>query len=182
MENNDYNLFRVSQVDKSPWRSFVVFIKIAGKWWFSFWIAVILAGVVTLTLTIANISQLPASVWGSLFILGIVIAPIISFHFLRVERDVFYALWDDKVKILNILETIENLRKEAAPLHIRGKDLNTIRKVNKWIKEVNDWTERSINIVKLLHPAEAGNLQTLGVFDVKLAAGTKPFNARHLST
>jgi len=182
VEDNCYKQFRISQVDKSPWRSFVIFLKIAGKWWFSVWVVVILAGIATLALTIAKVSQLPTSVWGTLIIIGFVIAPVIAFHFLRVERDTYFALWDDKAKIMNILGAIEKLRKEAAPLHIRGMCLSTIRTVNKWTKEVDDWTKRSIDTVKLLHPAEAGNLETLGVFNVDLAVGTKPFNAQHLST
>jgi len=182
MIDADYKQRRISGVDHSPGRSFLEFIKISGKWWFSVWVLIVLAGLVALGLTIADASQLPATVWISLFAVGFLLAPIVAFHFVRVERDTYYALWHDKETLINVLASMEELRKEAAPLHIRGKSLSTTRSVNKWIKEVDDWTERAINIVKLLHPAEAGNLKTLGVFQVEVAAGTKPFNSKHAST
>ena len=97
---DDYKQYRVQQVDNSPWKSFVEFTRIAGKWWLSVWVLIILAGFVTLALTIADITQLPKSVWGILFAIGIVIAPIITFHILRIERDTYNALWDDKATII----------------------------------------------------------------------------------
>lgn len=181
MIENSYKQHRIAHVDKSLWRSFIVFIQISGKWWFSVWVLIILAGLVTFFLTISNIAKLPTPVWGSLLVLGVVLAPSVAFHFLRIERDIFNALWNDKDTIMAILDSIESLRNEAAPLQIRGKSLSTTRSVNKWIKEVDDWTERTINTVRLLHPAEAGNVKTLGVFEVVLAYGTRPLNDKHLS-
>jgi hypothetical protein len=61
-------------------------------------------------------------------------------------------------------------------------DLRTEEDEKKWIKEVNDWTERTITTVSLLHPAEAGNVKTLGVFDVKLASGTRLINQLQTTT
>ena len=181
MVEKSYKQYRIASIDRSPWRSMLVFIQIAGKWWWSVWVVIVLAGIVTLALTITKVIALPPAIWGSLFALGIVFAPMVAFHFLRVERDIFNALWNDKSAIISILEEMEELRKEAAPLHIRGMKLKTTRAVNKWVKEVDNWTQRAVSTVNLLHPAEAGNLWTLGVFDVRLAIGTKTINAKHLS-
>lgn len=179
MVENTYQTKRIVRVDKSPWRSFIVFFQIAGKWWFFVWVIVVLAGMVTLTLTVTGVDKLPVSVWGSLFVLGFVLSPAVAFHFLRIERDTFNALWDDKDTIIEALTAIEDLRAEAAPLQIRGMNLETVANVPQWIKEVNDWTERTIKTVTLLHPAEAGNVKTLGVFQVELAYGTRLLGPAH---
>jgi hypothetical protein len=179
MDETGYRERRTSGVDHSPWRSILELVKVAGKWWFFVWVLVVLAGLVALGLTIVHPAQVPTAVWVSLFVVGIVIAPMVAFHFVRVERDTFYALWHDKETLMNVLVAVEELRQEAAPLHIRGMRLATTRSVNKWIKEVDNWTERAVDTVQLLHPAEAGNLRTLGVFPVQLASATKPLNSNH---
>jgi hypothetical protein len=179
MVENAYKTYRIKDVDKSPWRSFVVFGQIAGKWWLSIWVLVVLSGVVTLALTITNVNKLPTSIWGSLFGLGFILAPLVAFHFLRIECDNFKALWDDKDKIISLLKSVEDLRGEAVDLQVRGMNLESLPDVNHWIKDVDDWTKRTIKTVGLLHPAEAGNVSALGVFQVYPADGTHLLSQSH---
>jgi hypothetical protein len=171
MDESLYKTKRISDVDRSPWHSFVVFFQIAGKWWFSVWVLVVLAGLVALSLTIAGVEKLPVSIWVSLLVLGLVLAPAVAFHFLRIERDTFNALWDDKDTIISALALIEGLRAKGAPLLKRGMNLDSAEAVPPWIKKVNDWTKRTIKTVRLLHPAEAGNVETLGFYRTDLPSG-----------
>jgi len=176
-----FKRIRTARVDTSPFRSFVVFLQVAGKWWFSAWVVVVMAGLVALGLSIAQVSQLPSATWVLLLALGVVLAPTVAFHTLRIQRDEFKAMWDDKALVIDVLARLEQLRTEAAPLQIKGMTVRSSRSVSAWIKMVDDWTSRAIDTAGLLHPAEAGNIKTLGVFKVSLAAGSKPFNARHLT-
>jgi len=181
MTHTAYCYLRSAHVDRSPMRSLVVFFQVIGRWWLLTWVISILGGLISLAFTIARVAEVPPGFWGFLLALGVFIAPAVAFHFLRIERDEFNSLWGDKERVMQVLTQMEALRSEAAPLQIRGMRLDTMRSVNKWINEVDAWTARTRDTVALLHPAEAGNFKTLGVFKVTLAAGTKPFNAAHRS-
>src|SRR5271157_1588086 len=120
MTEDDYKGLRTTKVDKGPRRSLAAFVQIAGRWWFSVWVLVVLSGLFAFALTVANVTKVPAWVWGSLIVLGLLIAPAVAFHLLRIDRDTFKALWDDKEAVRSALTAIEDLRAEAAALQIKG--------------------------------------------------------------
>jgi hypothetical protein len=181
MDEHDYIVQRAISVDTSLWKSFKVFFEISGKWWLSVWILTVLSGLVSFGLTIANVKQFDSSIWIGLLLLGLVVAPTFAFHVLRIQRDNYKNLWNDKEHIIHILSEIENLRTEGVELHINGMHLSSNTSLQEWIEKVDDWRKRTNEKVYELHPAEAGNFNTLGVFPAVLAAGTKPFNGKHQS-
>src|SRR3989304_7158102 len=91
-----YKKLRTAEVDASPLRSFVVFIEGAGKWGFLVWVVVVVAGLATLGFSIAQVSQVPPTTWALLLALGVFLAPAVAFHFLRVQRDLYKAMWEAK--------------------------------------------------------------------------------------
>ena len=179
MISNSYEEVRINDVDRSVWRSLIIFSKIGGKWWFSVWILILLCGIVPFTLTVTNIKQFSPSFWLTLLIIGLFIAPIVSFHFLRIERDKFKKLWDDRDRIISILTELENFRAKAAALQIEGMNLPNDKELDDWITKVNNWRKSTHEKIYMLHPAEAGNFDTLGLFTVDLAKGTKLLNDKH---
>ena len=182
MAEDAYEELRTKYVDRSVWRSLRVFGEIAGKWWLSFWVLTLLGGIVSFGLTVANIGQFSSSIWISLLVVGLVFAPIVSFHFLRVERDRFNNLWDDKEHLISILTDLEDFRAKAVRLQNEGNRFADEEALEKWIRSVDDWCTEAHEKVHLLHPAEAGNFNTLGLFTPELAAGTKVLNPRHQQT
>lgn len=179
MTNHAYEDLRTTDVDRSAWRSLVVFAEIAGKWWVSFWILALLSGTVSFSLTVTNIRQFSPSVWITLLILGLVVVPIVSFHFLRVERDKFKKLWDDKDHIISILSELEDFRAKAAKLQIEGMRFPGEKELDDWLQRVEDWRKSTHEKIYMLHPAEAGNFTTLGLFTPELATGTEILNPKH---
>lgn len=179
MTNNSYKDLRIIDVDRSIWRSLIIFTEIAGKWWLSVWILTLLSGIVSFGLTVSNIKQFSPSIWITLLILGLVVAPMVSFHHLRMERDKFKKLWDDKDHIISILNELENFRAEAAALQIEGMELPSDKEFDEWITKVEHWKKSTHEKIYMLHPAEAGNFNTLGLFTSELAAGTKILNPKH---
>ena len=139
MADNSYEALRIIDVDRSIWRSLIIFTDIAGKWWLSVWILTLLSGIVSFGLTVSNIMQFSPSIWISLLILGLVIAPMVSFHFLRMERDKFKKLWDDKDHIISTLTELEDLRSKAAALQIEGMKLPGYKEFEGWITKVDHW-------------------------------------------
>jgi len=169
---------RISDVDSSAWGSLRVFVSIIGKWWFSVWILTIVAGIISFGLTVANISRVPTAVWVGLLALGLVLGPSVAFHSLRVERDRFKHLLDDREAVVEILEDLEKLRAEAAALQIEGKQISK-KDFDDWKSRVEDWETRTKSKLAQLHPAEAGNFNTLGVYEPKLSSGTNIINDEH---
>jgi len=181
MNDQAYETPRIVNVDNSLWRSLYVFAEIAGKWWLSIWALTLLSGVISFGLTVANIQQFPTSIWVGLLAAGLIVAPIISFHHLRIQRDKFKDLWDDKHFIISVLSEVEELRSEAAKLQIEGKGIEEKYEVNDWVEKVSDWRKRAIDKLNMLHPAEAGNFTTLGIFDAELTHGAKLIDTQHQS-
>ena len=178
-DDREYSDVRTTDVDRSPGRSLIVLGKIAGKWWFSFWILTLLGGLVSFSLTVANIKQFSPVVWGTLLIVGFVFAPIVASHYLRIQRDKFKAFWDDKEVIIKMLNQIEEARAEAAALQIEGMSFTDEEQLAQWIEKVNTWQSITYEKVYKLHPAEAGNFNTLGLFAEELARGTQLLNTEH---
>jgi hypothetical protein len=181
MNENSYITQRKNSVDKSPWRSVIIFFETSGKWWFSVRVLTVLSGLVSFGLTAANIKQLDPLIWLGLLWLGLAVAPIVTFYILRIQRDIYKDLWDDKAHVIIILREIGALRAEAVELQIEGMRLFSQKLLKLWIEKIDDWRKRTNEKVYELHPAEAGNFTTLGIFPAVLAAGTKPMNAKHQS-
>lgn len=173
MNDSTYSDVRTARVDRSLGRSLGIFLKIAGKWWFSTWILILLAGFGAFILTVANVREVNPAVWYSLLIMGLVLAPIAAFHFLRIQRDEFEALWEDKAVIMDVLNQIEKARKEAARLNIEGKVFTEDEQYTQWVEEVDTWRSETYEMLKQLHPAEAGNFDTLGLFKAQLPRGIR---------
>lgn len=172
MNQRPDQLTRIANIDTSAWKSLRAFISLIGKWWFSVWILTILSGVVSFGLTVANVTQFPTYIWVGLLIIGLVLGPSVAFHSLRVERDSLRLLIDDKEVVLHILNDLEGLRSEAANLQVEGRQISKAE-FEEWNSRVSDWMNRTRSKLAELHPAEAGNFNTLGVFDAKLSMGTK---------
>lgn len=175
MKTINYYNFRKEAVDKSVWKSMKVGLEIAGKWLFSIWILVILSGIIAFAVTIANISYVNPIIWIALIVVGLCLAPAITCHILRVQRDEFKALWDDKELLSSILLDMEVSRKKAVSMQIEGMKIKNSRELNIWTLKVQNWTQKTYKKVRLLHPAEAENFYTLGIFKPELASGTQPF-------
>jgi hypothetical protein len=182
MISKRYKTIRTTEINHSIWRSIVVGGEIAGKWWFSAWVLTLLSGVVAFGLTVAKITNIDSSVWIALLVLGVIVAPMVAFHFLRVERDEYKALWDDKHHLIDLLENIEKARAVAVKLQIQGRKFSNQAELDAWIKKVNNWIRNTHEKVYLLHPAEAGNFNTLGLFPPELSFGTQIYNPQHQQT
>ena len=178
MKNRADQQVRLERVDRNAWTSVKAFAATVGKWWFSVWVLTVLSGVVSFGLTVANIAQFPTGLWVGLLLAGLVLGPSVAFHSLRVEGDSFNHLWEDKEVVIAILEDLEALRAEAAKLQIEGRQLAK-PELPDWLARVDQWTTRAKNKLAHLHPAEAGNFTTLGVYDPKLSAGTKIVSNDH---
>jgi hypothetical protein len=169
---------RVSAIDRSAWTSVKALAELVGKWWVSVWVLTILSGVVSFGLTVANIASIPTAVWAGLLTAGLVLGPSVAFHSLRIERDSYRALWDDGDVVIRLLRQLEKLRAEGARLQIEGRQVLKPQ-FDDWAGRVAAWRKRTIRKLTQLHPAEAGNFTTLGVFDAKLTAGTKIISDKH---
>jgi len=179
MTNQSYIHFRTASVDRSVWRSVRVGAEIAGKWWISAWVLTLLSGIVAFGLTAANLANLNPAIWLALLALGLFVAPAVALHFLRIERDDFKALWDDKNRLIELLAQLEQCRAAAAKLQIQGMHFARKAEFDAWSEKVAEWTNATQELVYLLHPAEAGNFYTLGLFQPELAAGTELLNPKH---
>jgi hypothetical protein len=179
MNDSAYSDVRTAKVDRSLGRSFKIFFKVAGGWLFSFWVLTLLAGFGAFIVTVADIKQVDPAVWRTLLFMGLVLAPIAAFHRLRIQRDEFEALWDDKALIIDALNQIEEARAEAARLNIKGMVFGNDKQLLQWIEEVNNWRSETYEKVYQLHPAEAGNFNTLGLFDPMMPAGARLRNPTH---
>jgi hypothetical protein len=175
MNDLRFEELRTKHVDHSLWKSLLVGFEIAGKWWFSFWLLILLSGIITFVVSIANIKNIDSRVWIVLLVMGLFIAPVIACHKLRIERDKYKALWDDKNIIISILSDLEDLRKTATSLQIEGMKLTNQTQLDVWKIKVEQWTKETYEKVLTLHPADAGNFLTLGLFKGELAVGTQPF-------
>ena len=178
MDNRADQRARLDRVDRSAWTSVKSFAATVGKWWLSVWVLTVLSGVVSFGLTVANVAQFPSGLWVGLLLAGLVLGPSVAFHSLRVERDSFKHLWEDKEVVIRILDDLEDLRAEAAKQQVDGRQLAK-PDFDEWNANVDDWTTRTKKRLSDLHPAEAGNFTTLGVYDPKLSAGTKIFSDDH---
>jgi hypothetical protein len=84
---------------------------------------------------------------------------------------------------------MDDLRKQGAHLQILGIKLFgtnfdplTKKAFDAWKRNVEDWTKSIIETVSHLNPAEAGNITTLGVFNIKFTIKNNIFNIRYVST
>jgi hypothetical protein len=176
--NRPDQLARLERLDRTPWSSLKALAEIAGKWWLSVWVLTLLSGIISFGLTVANIATVPTGVWVGLLVAGLVLAPSIAFHTLRVQRDSCRAILDDKEVVKAVLQELETLRHEAAGLQVEGMSLPKPG-FGEWVARVRDWRARTTTKLAELHPAEAGNFTTLGVYDVTFAKGTKIFSDQH---
>ncbi len=168
MDEHDYIIHRATNADTSLGKTLKVFFEISGKWWFSVWLLTILSGIVSFGLTVANIAQFGTTIWVGLLLLGLAVAPVVAFHFLRIQRDTYQSLWDDKEHIIRILNEVETLRAEGVKIHIDGRQLSSNKPVEQWIEKVDEWRKRTGEKVYELHPAEAGNFNTLGLIPLQI--------------
>lgn len=146
--------------------------------WYWWWLGSILAGVLALGLEVTGQMPIPQNSWLWLLFVGFIFAPIVTFHFMRVDRDKYLCLWDGRKVLMQKLRELEDLRAEGAALHIEGKRLKE-NEYPIWSSKLDDWVERCIDIATAIHPAEGGTVKTLGVFDPKLTIGTEPLNLEH---
>jgi len=109
VNRKSYELIRLHRVDRSAWSSIKTFCELAGKWWVSVWLLTVLSGAVSFGLTVANVAQLPTTLWLALLLAGLVLAPSVAFHSLRIQRDSYRSLWGDKHAVIRVLNDLEEL-------------------------------------------------------------------------
>ena len=179
MRKTEYGQARLANLDLSVWSSLQAFAETAGKWWLSVWVLLLLSGILTFGLTVANVRNFPTPVWVGLLLGGLVIAPGVAFHMVRVERDSFKHLWDDKEVIIRLLAELEDLRAEGARLHIEGRKAAKKQDIQAWGPQADLWYQTVLAKLGELHSAEAGNFRTLGVYTPRLLAGRQPLTIQH---
>jgi len=179
MQTTSYRTVRLASLDRSVWRSLQGFAETVGKWWLSVWILIVLSGIVAFGLTVANVKNFPTPLWVGLLLAGLVVAPAVAFHQIRVERDSFKQLWDDKQAIIGILAELEDLRAEAARLNIEGMKSLKKERIEAWRTKARGWYDTVFAKLNELHPAEAGNFRTLGVYTPRAVAGAHALTAQH---
>lgn len=179
MQEDEYSTARLDNLDRSSWTSLKLFAQLAGRWWFSVWLLVLISGLVAFGLTATNTRNFPTPVWAGLLLTGLVLAPAVAFHHLRIDRDRFRLLWEDKATVAKTLTDLEALRADGAALQIRGRGVAKKESIEAWAIEANSWYERVLAKLGELHPAEAGKFRTLGIYTPRPVAGPEPLTARH---
>ena len=62
---------------------------------------------------------------------------------------------------------------------IEGSEISDNAALRDWMQQVDEWRIAAYETIYLLHPAEAGNFNTLGLFTPELARGTQILNPMH---
>lgn len=131
-----------------------------GKW---IWVLIadIFGIVQDMLFDIPILNRFRLEFWIVLLFIFLVVANINAFHKVRVQRDKFKDLLNDRQRIQDILKRLADMRKNGVALRNEGLDLRDRILVPKWIKKTEKW-EKSVKAkIELLSPAEAEVFDTL---------------------
>jgi len=113
------------------------YITSLGRWVWVVLVDFILAGVGAY-LDISNAAPIPTWVWLTLLLIGLIVAPFVAFHKLRLQRDELKSQLDDKSRRQSIKDALSEFMNEGLQLRRQCADENKPPPND----EANDWATR----------------------------------------